>query len=497
MADYSGDAPITAGYAPNPVQGGGSRIKERVKSVSYSQADNKLLLDVESAQTESATKVKSVGEVHIANTGKHPAFAVLAYRLWTLEGTMGATYHVSYLLRSGESITIPDCPALIQDDGVEQFDGELLTNQVPHSNMYTASTCLLNEASNINDSVTAFTVDSGNWFRVGDLIRIDDEIMEITGIDTNELTVLRAVSGSDAASHNDDAPIRFPFFNKYHEFDKFSVAQTDSGGAFWAKNFFGYGRATTLISGITPGSVALKFYTQCVYQELGMNGIHGGTESGLTSGTVYAINITVDGGSQFTDLSWTVDSTKFGGATGVIQKIQDALDAKFYTSGNLFEKKVNVAIVQGDIRFTSGSHLSSSAISLASATGASSETNFFGVGRVTAIGSIEKAVAARLPDDSVYDKETYSSSPNSSAFAYDDGRGNLSGACSGSINYETGEIILQSAPINAEFVVSALYNGPFSGKKTATGATKMNSLKAIYGNMPNQKGAGELTITRR
>ena len=111
--------------------------------------------------------------------------------------------------------------------------------------------------------------------------------------------------------------------------------------------------------------------------------------------------------------------------------------------------------------------------------------------------TIPSAVAAKLPDDLVYDRVTYESSPNENVFTYDDGYGNLIGMCSGTINYETGEIHMLGCPANGEFVYSCLHTSPFSGKANATDAAKMNKLKAIYGNMPNQKGAGELTITRR
>ena len=85
-----------------------------------------------------------------------------------------------------------------------------------------------------------------------------------------------------------------------------------------------------------------------------MSGITSSTESGLAASTAYAFDIAVDGGSDYTLSFTTSTNTKFGGSDGVIRKIQDALDAGFYASGNLFEKKVTVAIVDGDIRFTSG-----------------------------------------------------------------------------------------------------------------------------------------------
>ena len=106
------------------------------------------------------------------------------------------------------------------------------------------------------------------------------------------------------------------------------------------------------------------------------------------------------------------------------------------------------------------------------------------------------AIAARLPDDVVYDPITYASSPNAAVFMYDDGYGNLFGAGTGTINYETGAIDFTALP-NAEFVVSCLHTSAFSGKMDATDAAKMNTLKAVYGNTPNQKWDGQLTIIRK
>ena len=55
---------------------------------------------------------------------------------------------------------------------------------------------------------------------------------------------------------------------------------------------------------------------------------------------------------------------------------------------------------------------------------------------------------------------------------------------------------MTGCPPNAEFVYSCLHTSAFSGRQNATDSAKMNSLKAIYGNMPNQKGTGQLTVTR-
>ena len=338
---------------------------------------------------------------------------------------------------------------------------------------------------------------AANLFRVGDLIRVDDEIMEVTAIGdksdlaNNILTVIRASHGSTAASdHADDEAVEFAFFNAYSNYNKFTYSQTNESGKFKSTNLFGYGRSLTYPTGIVKGSFAAKFYN-AGYQEWNISGITPSTHSGLAASTAYAFNITVDGGSTFASLSFTTDASNlnFGGNNGVISKIQSALDTQYYTAGNLFEKKVTVAIVNGDIRFTSGNRTRASAIALAAPT---SGTTPFGVGRIPAIGSIESAVAAALPDDSIFDLANYIESKNQNVFAYDDGKGNIQGAASGSINYETGAIDI-SGPANAEFVVSFNYDSAHSGGVNET-ANQQNTMKEISARSMNSKIDAEVEI---
>ena len=498
--------------------------KEQVKSFTYSEATNALLLDVDAAQTEGSVKTADVGEIEIENTGKHPAFAILGYRLWTAEDTMSAnTYQVVHLLRPNEVMIVPDAPAIIVDEDNAQYDGTAVDNATPSVTAnfaYADSGILLNDAG-VEAADTTITVDDGDLFRVGDLIQlgINDttatriEIMRVTAINTHVLTVERGLYGTSAADKDaqtnatsgavDNAKIYFPFFNIYSgEYNRYTVVQTDASGRYHAKNFFGVGRAGTHLMGITAGSVALKFYN-AGYQNLTNDGdITSATNSGLSASTTYYASVSIDGAT--TDkFTFTTDSSNvnFGGNNGVISKIQAAIDALYYNPAkNGYEKKATVSIVNGNVRVTSGQRLSTSAISVTTNTDGTAGTDeLFDttnvIGRFPA--TIPTAVAASLPDDVVYDNVTYTSSPNESAFCYDDGYGNLMGACRGTINYETGEINFVSAPANAEFVYSCLHTSPFSGKKDSTDSAKMNSLKAIYGNTPNQKAAGELTIRRR
>ena len=396
-----------------------------------------------------------------------------------------------YLLGAGDYMFLPNFRQLnFQNSGASAGDAYQLTNQVPDANMYVAvnnpaagDAQLLAEA--LDNSETGVDVDDGDFFRVGDLIRIENEIMEVTAISSDTLTVIRGAYGSSAVVHSDNTALRFAFFNAYADFDKFSVAQTDASGRFKCSNFFGYGRTEGASAGIVPGSFSMKFYN-AGYQELGMSGITESSSTGLTASTTYAFDIAVDGGSDHT-LTFTTDSSNgnFGGRNGLIQKIRTALNDEFAkTSSNLISKKVKVSIVNGDIRFTSGQHLSTSAIAISAP---ASGTTPFGVGAFTmAVGDIEAAVSARLPDDEIRNKKTNVAQPNMSSFAYDDGHGNIKGACTGSINYDSGAIDIQGCPSNAQFVVDANYGSAHSGGNNYT-SNQQNSLLSISGRSCNSK----------
>ena len=103
-----------------------------------------------------------------------------------------------------------------------------------------------------------------------------------------------------------------------------------------------------------------------------------------------------------------------------------------------------------------------------------------------AVTAIEQAVPAKLPDDVIYDKKTNQSIPNASAFFHDDGHGNISGACNGTINYETGAIDITGCPPNAHFVISAAYGSAHAGGEEY-GATFGNTVSSILGRSVNPK----------
>jgi hypothetical protein len=59
-------------------------------------------------------------------------------------------------------------------------------------------------AEALDDNETGVDVDNGTRFMVDDLIQVEDELMIVTAISTNTLTVIRGVQGTTAAAHSDN-----------------------------------------------------------------------------------------------------------------------------------------------------------------------------------------------------------------------------------------------------------------------------------------------------
>ena len=439
-------------------------------------------------------------DVVISNTGGAGAGVLIKLQHWSNDTTNATDpIYLQFLVGAGETVNFPMSRIIAADNVATLMDGTALAQAAPNSNMYVDSTADADSATAAGvvghatsttlylEPYTSAANCTANLFRIGDLVRIRDEVMEVTAIGdksdlaNNYLTVIRGVHGSTAGTAAvDDDPVRLAFFNAYHPFTAatggYDKVQTDNDGKFKATNFFGYGRGLTYqTTGILPGSVAIKCYNPG-YQEWGMSGVTSGTKTGLTASTAYTFNITADGGSVFVDFSITTDASNgnFGGRNGLLSKIQAELDTQYYTAGNLFTKKVTVGIVNGDIRFTSGTRLSTSAILLAAP---GSGTTPFGVGRIPAIGVVEDAVAARLPDNTISTVSSGQTVSNVDVFMYDDGNGKLVGNGNGTINYDTGAVNFTSYP-NAEFVVSARYGNGLSGSVSEAQSNTIEDIAA-------------------
>ena len=516
MAKYTKEIKIGTlkGDYIKKLSGGYNIIFDKVIRVDNSNAGIDLVKFGTSIADDTMSAPKAI---LVENTGSVACELLLSTAEWvTNDSTSNAdtlsdsTHYLSLLLPAKECVYLPNNRFIGTSTEFGGGLGNEISNAVPNANEYVDSTADVDHATSAtigSDAAhTTLNLENGHshFFKVGDLIRLENEICKVTAVGTgadlanSTLTIERGLYGATAATHADDVAVRLPFFNTHHDFDDTSyngggngsatVVKTNGSGLFHAFNFFGYGRTgDSVCDGLVPGSVAIKFYKPG-YQELGLAGITQATSTGLAVSTTYKFALTIDGGSS-DDVTFITDSSdvSFG---NVIGKIQAAINEKYTAGTNLKHKKCFVSIVNGDVRFTSGSRLSTSAIALADP---SSGTEPWNVGIVPDTGAMEKAVAAELPDDVVYDKVSYASSKNSSAFLLDDGKGNLSGpGGSGTINYETGEISLSAYP-NAEFVVSgnekAAHSGGFND-----GSTVVNGIQVIEGRSCNPKADTDIRV---
>ena len=104
----------------------------------------------------------------------------------------------------------------------------------------------INEGGTFSASDTTLTVTSGTGIATNDLILIDNEILKVTNVATNDLTVTRAQSGTDAATHANGATVTLIDGNASAANDYFGWGDAASGGLttttqirLWSHDNFG------------------------------------------------------------------------------------------------------------------------------------------------------------------------------------------------------------------------------------------------------------------
>ena len=110
----------------------------------------------------------------------------------------------------------------------------------------TALQTTINEGGTFSDSDTTLTVTSGTGIANNDLILIDTEILKVTNVSTNDLTVTRAQSGTDASTHSNGATVFLISGNASASSDYFGWGDAASGGLtttaqirLWSHDNFG------------------------------------------------------------------------------------------------------------------------------------------------------------------------------------------------------------------------------------------------------------------
>ena len=480
--------------------------------------------------------------VLICNEGAVSSEITLTMPAWT-GGTPDTSgdplQRVHFILNPNEYVIYPNIAYIHYGTSVNAAgngDDTALDNAVPNSALFVDSG--VNLDAKLEDDATSLGVADIAPFEVGDLVQVGInastttriEVMEVTAITIDDagtdqdgagaLVVTRGLFGTSLADGDSQtdasngavsgANIHLPFFNEYYDHDRAlsgssQLVQTDNKGRWKSRNFFGQGRSLVGFKegqGLVQGSVAIKFYNSAS-QEISFGGttsnieITSTTDSKLTASTAYAFDLTIDDSSAVT-VAFTTDSsnTNFGGANGVINKIQTQINTLTRTTGGgLYGYGCTVAISKGNLKFTSHSHLAphdgtnGSKILLADA---SSGTNLLSgsAGIFPDDAVLNAPIASALPDDKVIDTTTGVSYTNLDAFMYDDGNGNLiyQGTMVGSVVYMTGAIqwVIPSLS-NAQFVINAHYASAVSGGLKLGANVDDNGINGIYARSMNEK----------
>jgi hypothetical protein len=333
-------------------------------------------------------------------------------------------------------------------------------------------------------TATTLTIDTPNAraFYKNDYIMLGSEIMFVTAAASDTtLTVERGALGTTAATHLDDANVYLYIGNVEKNDPAHSAVNTainsskyvmtSPKGTYHCSSFFGYGRHTAITGpqGIVPGSVAIKFWNGAS-QELGLSGQLSTTNTLLAANTEYGFDLSIDGTNHTSDfIKFTTDAsnttwgTKAPNDTGVLKKLQDAIDQRLDQQIG----SCSVDIVNGDIIFTSLSNHQGSAVLLAAPS--AGETTPFGVGIVPVIANVEDAKVPYVDDDE-----------DTGFIMFDDGRGNLyrEAGGSGKINYLTGTVKLYGCPPQANMEIAAKYKSALSGVEHGEANNSIALIKA-------------------
>ena len=474
-----------------------------------------------------ASSLKDAKALLICNEGEVSAEINMNVAAWA-HGTPdsnagGGGTDIKRVLNAGEFFYLPNISLLKFDANESAGMGATLDNQAPTTDMYVDSGVNLDGA--LEDSETALQVADIAKFEVGDLVQvgINDttatriEVMEVTAITDDSgtdddaagtLVVNRALYGTSKADKDSQtdatngavsgANVHFPIFNGYYDYNTAisgdtQLIMTDGKGRYKINNFFGYGRTATArdeAQGIVAGSVAIKFYESAYAEVHFKKPITSATSTGLTVSTAYEFDLTIDDSSATAIVFTTDKDVTF---RSVIEKIQDSIDTAF----EALPYSCTVAIVDGNLRFTSGSHMiphdgtNGSKVLIEDRSGSTGADLFTGsVGIMPNDTAFPAPVEPVLPPDDIIDVQSGRTYPNVDAFMYDDGHGNLiyQGNIVGTISYKTGacDWTIPSLPY-AQFVLNANYDSAFSGGVKVSAVAQDTGISYIFARSMNTK----------
>ena len=168
--------------------------------------------------TKGTNVLRSCKAIMLKNSGVVGAELIFTLDGWTAGSpdTNGASQYYSCILGAGDFMFLPNIRQLAYSNSTSAGNGESLDNSDP-AILYKAIDTGVELGTLADDADTSLVVTDGDYYKIGDLLQLGTEIMEVTNISGTTLTVLRGLYGSTAVAHA-GVDVRLPYFNTYADY---------------------------------------------------------------------------------------------------------------------------------------------------------------------------------------------------------------------------------------------------------------------------------------
>ena len=119
-----------------------------------------------------------------------------------------------------------------------------------------ASGSLINDALHFLSTETTLTIDTGSHVVVGNYLQLDDEIVYVTGVSSNDVTVVRGLFGTKVVKHNDNTIVYIVNMNQWYGYLNNKLFQTKGTGLSFTDNTCDYNDDAAIGHNANPNIVA-------------------------------------------------------------------------------------------------------------------------------------------------------------------------------------------------------------------------------------------------